>query len=74
MAVFGKPRIPDNVIQTTALTNLTCKDTWLTIYSALTFYSFDDLQFLTDDADLWSQSQAYQSSLRNDLAISVMKD
>ena len=29
---------------------------------------------LTDDADTWSQSEVYQSSMRNVLAISVVKD
>ena len=30
--------------------------------------------YLTDDADTWSQSQEYQPSLKNVLAISVVKD
>ena len=33
-----------------------------------------DDQFLTDNVDTWSQSQAYQSSLRNILAINVVND
>ena len=33
-----------------------------------------DDQFLTDDVDTWSQSQAYQSSLGNILAVNVVNN
>ena len=54
MAVW-KPRIPENVIQTTVLAGLASKDSWLTT----SILQLDDQQFLTDDADTWSQSQVH---------------
>ena len=33
-----------------------------------------DDQFVTDDVDTWSQSQAYQSSLANILAFNVVNN
>ena len=70
---FGKPRFLENVSQNTTLADLAFKETWFT----MNILQIDD-QFLTDDVDTWSQSgsqsQAYQSSLRNILAINVVND
>ena len=66
---FGKPRFPENVTQTTTLADLAAKDSWLAMNNLQI-----DGQFLTDDVDTWSQSQAYQSSLRNVLVVNVVND
>ena len=66
---FGKPRFPENVSQNTTLANLAGKDSWFT----MNILQIDD-QFLNDDVDTWSQSQAYQSSLRNILAVNAAND
>ena len=66
---FGKPRFPENVSQNTALADLVGKDSWFT----MNILQIDD-QFLTDDVDTWSQSQACQSSQRNILAVNVVNN
>ena len=66
---FGKPRFPENVTQTTTLADLAGKDSWF----AVNILQIDG-QFLTDNVDTWSQSQAYQSSLRNVLVVNVVND
>ena len=59
---------PENVSQNTTLADLAGKDSWFN----MNILQIDD-QFLTDDVDTWSQSQAYQSSLWNILAVNVVK-
>ena len=67
---FGKPRFPENVSQNTTLADVAGKNSWFT----MNILQIDD-QFLTDNnVDAWLQSQAYQSSLRNILAINVVND
>ena len=46
------------------------KDSWFT----LNILQIDDQLFQTDDVDTWSQSRAYQSSLRNILAVDVVNN
>ena len=46
------------------------KDSWFT----MNILQIDDQLFLTYDVDTWSQSRAYQSSLRNILAVDVMNN
>ena len=65
----GKSRFPENVSQNTTLADLAGKDSWFT----MNILQIDN-QFLTDDVDTWSQSQAYQSSLRNILAVNVVNN
>ena len=62
-------RFPENVSQNTTRADLAGKDSWFT----MNILQIDN-QFLTDDVDTWSQSQAYQSSLRNILAVNVVND
>jgi len=66
---FGKPVFPTTISPTTTLADLVGADSW---------FFFEILQldpaFLTEDVDAWSESAAYQTSLKNLQAVNVVND
>lgn len=66
---FGKPVFPTTISPTTTLADLVGADSW---------FFFEILQldpaFLAEDVDAWSESAAYQCSLKNLQAVNVVND
>ena len=66
---FGKPKFPAQITLSTTLADLVGADSWLT-FNILQL----DPQFLVDDVESWTRSDAYQSSLENLRAVNVVND